>query len=193
MLRRVRAREEFGSWRGCGAPVRARRVPNRCIAPSLPPSPPPPFIPRARTSSSKVFGSTTAELLPHLEGVERHPKTLFSMVTPDVDDELQRRNRKQVVLFGIEAHVCVLQTALDLLDRGYSVWVVVDAVSSSRPTERSVALTRLDRAGVHLTTYESALFELMGDSKAENFKAVSSLIKETRPDPPLPFLHVSTI
>ena len=49
------------------------------------------------------------------------------------------------------------------------------------------------RAGVHLTTYESALFELMGDSKAENFKAVSSLIKETRPDPPLPFLHVSTI
>ena len=63
-------------------------------------------------------------------------------------------------------------------------------ITSGRQHE---ALTRLDRAGAHLTTYESALFELMGDSKTENFKAVSALIKEERPNPPLPFLHVSTI
>ena len=55
---------------------------------------------------------------------------MFSMVTPAVEKEMARLNRRQVVLFGIEAHVCVLQTALDLIDRGYCVWVVVDGVSS---------------------------------------------------------------
>jgi len=142
---------------------------------------------------TKVFGKTVPELAEHLEGVERYEKTMFSMVTPAVEKEMARLNRRQVVLFGIEAHVCVLQTALDLIDRGYCVWVVVDGVSSSRPTERAVALMRLSKAGAMLTTYESLLFELMGNAKAPNFKAVSALIKEPRPEPELPFMHMAAL
>ena len=63
----------------------------------------------------------------------------------------------------------------------------------SRPTERAVALMRLSKAGAMLTTYESLLFELMGNAKAPNFKAVSALIKEPRPEPELPFMHMAAL
>lgn len=81
---------------------------------------------------------------------------------------------------GIETHICVTQTALDLLELGHRVYILVDGVSSINPEERVVALARLRDAGAIVTTSESILFEIMGDAKRAEFKAVSGLVKETK-------------
>ncbi len=86
--------------------------------------------------------------------------------------------RKSVVLFGIEAHVCVQQTALDLLEQGYAVHVLVDGVSSSRAHDRAVALRRMENAGAYLTTAESLIFMMLGSAAHPHFRAISTLIKE---------------
>jgi nicotinamidase-related amidase len=86
--------------------------------------------------------------------------------------------RPKVLLAGIEAHVCVLQTALDLLDRGQSVFLAADAVSSRDNFDRDIALRRMEQAGVVLTTVETAAFEWMECSTAPAFKTVSRLVQE---------------
>merc|ERR1712232_373610 len=88
-------------------------------------------------------------------------KTLFSMMTDEVKEHLDGLNMQSVLICGIESHVCVQQTSLDLLSSGYDVHIIVDAVSSSRSFDRSVALRRLENAGCFLTTAESAVFQLM--------------------------------
>ncbi|KAI8473424.1 MAG: Isochorismatase-like protein [Monoraphidium minutum] len=111
------------------------------------------------------------------------PKTLFSMVTPQVQDFLKAHSAvKQVLICGIETHVCVLQTSLDLLDLGYEVHVVVDGASSQRLTDRETGLARMAQSGVFLVTSEMALFQLTKDAKAPRFKEVSALVREPRPD-----------
>jgi hypothetical protein len=86
--------------------------------------------------------------------------------------------RSTVLLAGIEAHVCVLQTALDLLGKGLHVLVATDGVASRDPADRDVALRRLERAGAVLTTAECAAFEWLGSAAAPAFKAVSLLVQE---------------
>jgi isochorismate hydrolase len=88
----------------------------------------------------------------------------------------------QVLLLGVEAHVCVLQTALDLLERGLEVHVVVDACSSQRPADRAAALARLAQSGALLATSEMALFQLMRDAKHPSFKTISAMVREPRPE-----------
>ena len=92
------------------------------------------------------------------------------------------------MLFGIEAHVCVQQTTLDLLERGYNVHLVLDGVSSIREHDRNVAIKRLSEAGAVTTTSESLIFELMRDAKHPKFKEVLEVIKEERPDTKFPNL-----
>lgn len=84
--------------------------------------------------------------------------------------------RNQVLICGIETHVCVAQTALDLLDRGVAVQVVTDAVGSRHAHDREVGLRRLDRAGAVLTTVEAALLELCERAGTPEFKAVQKVI-----------------
>lgn len=84
--------------------------------------------------------------------------------------------RHQVVLSGIETHICVLQTALDLLSRGYLVYVVADAVSSRRRSDHDVALARLRDSGAIVTTAESVLFEWCETAESEKFKAMRDLV-----------------
>jgi nicotinamidase-related amidase len=84
----------------------------------------------------------------------------------------------QVLLTGVEAHVCVAQTALDLLAAGHRVHVPHDAVSSRRPVDRRWAMDRLARAGVVVTCTESALFEMVERCATEEFRLVSRLVKE---------------
>lgn len=86
--------------------------------------------------------------------------------------------RPSVVLAGIEAHVCVLQTALDLLSRGLRVFVAADAVASRDEFDRRIALRRLDQAGAVLTTVETAAFEWLGTAASPGFKAMSKLVQD---------------
>jgi len=100
-------------------------------------------------------------------------KSVFSAVRAD---GFNLAGRNQVMVCGIEAHVCVAQTALDLLDRGVAVQIVTDAVGSRHPHDREVALQRLDRAGATLTTVEAALLELCKHAGTPEFKAVQKVI-----------------
>ena len=85
--------------------------------------------------------------------------------------------RTRVLLVGIEAHVCVLQTAMDLVPAGYTPVIVSDCVSSRSPHDRDIALRRMEREGAILTTCESILFELTRVAGSETFKRISALVK----------------
>lgn len=85
--------------------------------------------------------------------------------------------RTQILLSGIEAHVCVYQTAVDLKNRGYEVQVVADAISSRTAENADIALDRLRAAGIEVTSVESALFELLGKAEGEKFKEVIRIVK----------------
>jgi len=85
--------------------------------------------------------------------------------------------RRQIVVTGIETHVCVLQTVLDLLAAGYQVHIPHDAVNSRRPADKEWALRRMEAAGAVITSTESALFELLERCDTDVFKIVAKLIK----------------
>ncbi len=85
--------------------------------------------------------------------------------------------RKTVLLAGIEAHVCILQTALDLLETGYQPVVVLDATSSRNGHDREIAARRIEREGGRITSVESILFELTRVSGTARFKEISKLVK----------------
>jgi nicotinamidase-related amidase len=90
---------------------------------------------------------------------------------------LETPGRRQVLLAGIEAHVCVQQTALDLLRRGLTPVVLADAVSSRRALDRDIAFDRMRQAAVVITTVESAIFEMMRDAGTELFKRILPLVR----------------
>jgi isochorismate hydrolase len=118
------------------------------------------------------------------EGYQYNEKTRFSMIDEEFWKVFPDANKRVAVVTGIEAHVCVLQTVLDLLQSGCRVHVCVDAVSSIRPEDRAVALRRMESAGAYLATTESILFEMLGDADAEPFRAVSAAVRAKRPDTP---------
>jgi nicotinamidase-related amidase len=109
--------------------------------------------------------------------VDRPAKVVFSCGgVPEVVAGLA--GRPTVLLAGIEAHVCVLQTALDLLGRGLRVLVAADTVASRDDIDRDFALRRMEQAGVVLTTAETAAFEWLGTAGSPAFKAVSTLVQD---------------
>ena len=101
--------------------------------------------------------------------------TFDSCQAPGVMDALPAGHH--VVLAGCEAHVCVLQTALGLLDRSRRVYVVADAVGSRQPDNKKAALRRLERAGAEIVTTEMVVFEWLGSADHPNFKSVIALVK----------------
>jgi nicotinamidase-related amidase len=128
----------------------------------------------------KVFGPTVQELTQRAEGhaqLALFQKRRFSMITEEVEAHLQALGKSQVVLFGLESHVCVMQTCLDLLERNVDVHLVLDAVSSQRPHDRAVAIERMRSAGAFVTTAESLMFQLLEDSDHPDFKELSKLLK----------------
>ncbi|KAI9599337.1 Isochorismatase-like protein [Syncephalis fuscata] len=125
----------------------------------------------------KAFGPTVEEIDINNAAL-RVEKTKFSMLVPEVHEFLKEKKLESVVLFGIEAHVCVLQTALDLLDNNYNVHVLSDGVSSANHPEIDIALTRMRQAGAAITTSDSMLFQLIGDSSHPKFKQMSQLLKD---------------
>ena len=116
-------------------------------------------------------------------------KTKFSMSTEGASaffDAARDGKKDQAILVGLEAHVCVAQTAFDLIERGWEVFVCVDGVSSVRLGDRAAALRRMERAGCVLTTFEALLFEAIGDATHAKFRDVSKLVREPRPTISLP-------
>ncbi|MBI4633982.1 MAG: hydrolase [Deltaproteobacteria bacterium] len=90
---------------------------------------------------------------------------------------LVKTGRTSVVICGIEAHVCVLQTAIDLAGKGYTPVVVADCVSSRRLSDKETAIARMRQEGVIVTSYEAILFELCRIAGTEQFRAISKLVK----------------
>ncbi|KAI9311644.1 Isochorismatase-like protein [Dichotomocladium elegans] len=125
----------------------------------------------------KAFGRTVEEI-DVSDAVINMEKTKFSMYLPEVANLLRERKTKSVILVGIESHVCVLQTALDLLENNFDVHVLADGVSSQNHSEVNIAIARMRSAGATITTSESMLFQLVQDAKHEKFKAISNIVKE---------------
>lgn len=125
------------------------------------------------------LGDTISDLRELLTDSKPIAKSSFSCVRePAFEDELKALGRHNLVLAGIETHVCVYQTARDLLERGYRVEVATDAVSSRSAENRSIGLTRMKSEGAYLTSVEMVLFELQEVAKGERFRELSRLIKE---------------
>ncbi len=97
-------------------------------------------------------------------------------------DQFREQGLHRILLTGIETHVCVLQTALDLIADGWRVYLPVDAVGSRHQLDHQVALRRMEGCGVTLTTTESAIFELCQTAEAAEFKQLSNLVKQKPPE-----------
>jgi len=116
-----------------------------------------------------------AELLPKQADL---PRISFSIWRDQaVRQILEDLGRRQLLLCGFEAHICLYQSTLDLRDAGYEVYLVTDALSSRRMSDKNTALAELQAQGAHLTTVEMALFALLRDAQHPAFKGISALIK----------------
>ena len=126
----------------------------------------------------KGLGPTVPEVAAHLEGFMPLPKKTFSSLKePVIRESLASSGRDQVLLVGIETHVCIYQTAMDLLDQGFETHVVEDAVSSRTASNKRIGLTKIERSGGHITSIETALFELLETAEGEAFKKIITLVK----------------
>lgn len=124
------------------------------------------------------LGPILAELEEPLKDVEIISKSHFSALRePNFMLALEKTKRRQVILTGIEAHVCVLQTGLDLLDSGYQVHVVSDGVFSRTAENHQLALERFHDLGATLSSVEIALFEMVRTSKHPAFRTISKVVK----------------
>jgi nicotinamidase-related amidase len=122
----------------------------------------------------KGLGPTISEIAEHLDGVQPLAKTVFA--APEADG-FDLDGRDQVLMCGIETHICVHQSAAALLARGAEVQVVEDAVSSRTAANRRIGLERMEDAGARRTSVEMALFELLRAAGSDEFKAIQRLIK----------------
>jgi len=124
------------------------------------------------------LGATVDELKESLDGLEPCAKSSFGCWGDDsLRSAIEAADRRQVLLCGIETHVCVWQTAASLVEAGYSVHLIADAVSSRSAFNRDIGLRRMERAGVHLSNVEMVLFELMVDATHPKFRDVTRLLK----------------
>jgi len=124
------------------------------------------------------LGPTSPQIAELLAGCEPIDKATFSCAADeDFKTALAGLSRRQIVLTGIETHVCIYQTATDLLADGYSVDIVADAVSSRTLANKQVALRRLSAQGANTTSTEMAIFELLKTADHPKFKQIAKLIK----------------
>ena len=127
------------------------------------------------------LGETVPEVAEHLpEDAEPLEKVCFAATDAEGFD---LDGRDQVLLCGVETHVCVNQTALALLDSGVEVQVAEDAVGSRFDQNKRVGLHKMERAGAVMTSVETALFELLGKAGTDEFKRVQQLILDYAPNP----------
>jgi len=126
------------------------------------------------------LGPTTAVLAERL-GPAAAKLSFSCRACADLFEPLAEKGVTKILLAGIETHVCVAQTALDLLNEGFRVYLAVDALGSRFEVDRQIALQRLDASGCTLTTTEAALFEWCAVAGTPEFKQISQLVRETPP------------
>jgi isochorismate hydrolase len=127
---------------------------------------------------TKGLGETLSEIQSVIKDFDFIEKRDFSCCDePTVVDKLKKLNARNIIISGIEAHVCVLQTAVDFKEAGFNPIVVIDCVSSRTQSNIELAKERLKYEGIMMTSYESILFELTRSSSAAEFRAISKLVK----------------
>lgn len=127
---------------------------------------------------TKGLGMTVPDIMETQENFCYLDKITYSCLdTEEIKNALEEQNKKTVILAGMESHICVMQTARDLIASGYNVCLVADCTGSRTEFNYQIGLERMKQEGVYVTSVESVLFELLKKAGTAEFKAVSRLIK----------------
>jgi len=127
---------------------------------------------------TKGLGPTIPEIEDVLGEYKHIEKTAFSCCEePRFNEDLALSSKMYVIVCGIETHVCVMQTVIDLIGQGYIPVLVEDCVGSRKPNDKKMAVERMRQDGAIITTYESILFELLKYSGTDEFREISRLVK----------------
>jgi len=127
---------------------------------------------------TKGLGKTVKEIKVDLKKSEIVEKISFDCFNDGGFLELIKKSgKKNMIICGIEAHVCVFQTVLSALSKGFTVHLIVDAVSSRKEKDYDIAIRRMENEGAKLASTEMIIFQMMKDSKDKNFKEISNIIK----------------
>jgi len=125
----------------------------------------------------KGLGRTVPEIIELLESQPIEKITFSCFGEQKFKQKLEALNRRQLIICGIEAHVCALNTALDARAGGYEVHYVVDAISSRKQSDKDIAVERVKQSGTYLAATEMVLFQLLKDAGNEKFKEISRIVK----------------
>lgn len=126
----------------------------------------------------KGLGSNHEEILKHLKNYVEHSKLTFdSTEDEEILKDLKAKNKKQIIVCGIESHICILQTVRGLLEKGYEVFVASDALGSRSDFNHQNGLSQLDQMGAVISNTETILFDLAGVAGTDTFKKLQALIK----------------
>ena len=126
----------------------------------------------------KNLGPTSEEVSQYMTGLEPIEKFSFSCCgEPLFMDKFEKTGRSQVLLTGIESHICVFQTGYDLIQKGCKIQVISDCVSSRTKENKEIGIQRIINAGAEISSVEMIFFELMKTAKSDTFKQIIRLIK----------------
>jgi hypothetical protein len=126
----------------------------------------------------KGLGPTLPEISVHLEGISVISKFSFSScANDDFMKSLKLIDPQNILIAGIESHICVYQTSRDLVKLEYDVQIITDAVSSRTLENKNIGIKKSKHAGAAITSVETALFELLGDAKRKEFKDILNIVK----------------
>jgi nicotinamidase-related amidase len=129
--------------------------------------------------NTKGLGSTVPGISEAIDDFRWFEKMTFSCLRePEFKKALEQTEKHHIIILGLEAHICVLQSALDLFYNNYSPMIVEDCIGSSNVNDKRVALWRMRDVGALVTTSESILFELCREAGTDEFKEILKLIKE---------------
>ncbi len=126
----------------------------------------------------KGLGPTIQEVRESVDNFSPIEKVVFSCVrSPEFESAINEINKREVLLCGVETHVCVLQTAIDLINKGYSVYVPADAVISRRRLDWEKGMSLIERSGATIGTMEAFVFQLLERAGTDEFKSISRLVR----------------
>ncbi len=126
----------------------------------------------------KGLGSTVDEIKECIGGVIPYAKLSFSgLGTPEIKAAVDALGRKNIIVCGVEAHVCVLQSVMDLIESGYNVFLAEDCIASRKMSDKETSVKRAVNEGAFITSAEAILFELTVGAGTPHFKAISKIVK----------------